>query len=73
MYKRQGNYSAGTISVEVPNGASTMSMAFVEGAYPGEAGWSVNYSELDGSNSQSAYSGGGGYGSEGAVTLSICR
>lgn len=68
-----GNYSAGSISVEVPAGAQTMSMGFNLGAYPGETGWSVNYSELDGSNSQSAFSGGGGYGSDGLVTLSICR
>ena len=43
-----------------------MSIEFVEGRYPGETGWSVDYVGLDGSsNAQNAYSGGGGYSSAG--------
>ena len=69
-----GNASAGTAQVTVPAGASTMSIEFVEGRYPGETGWSVDYVGLDGSsNAQNAYSGGGGYSSAGVKTLSICQ
>lgn len=69
-----GNDSAGTMAVTVPAGASTMSIEYFLGSYPGETGWSVDYTALDGtSDAQNAYSGGGGYSSDGVKILSICK
>ena len=62
------------MAVTVPAGASTMSIEYVLGSYPGETGWSVDYTALDGtSDAQNAYSGGGGYSSDGVKILSICK
>ncbi len=69
-----GKDSAGTMTVTVPEGASTMSIEYFLGSYPGETGWSVDYTALDGtSDAQNAYSGGGGYSSDGVKILSICK
>ena len=66
-----GNDSGGTAQLTIPEGASTMSFEWNSGDYPSECAYSIEYTKLDGTGQQTAFS--ESSVAVGTKVLSICE
>jgi hypothetical protein len=66
-----GNDSGGTAKLIIPEGASTMSFEWNSGDYPSECAYSIEYTKLDGTGQQNAFS--ESSVAVGTKVLSICE
>jgi len=66
-----GNDSGGSASLTIPEDAKTMSFEWVSGDWPSECSYSIDYTNLDGSNKQTAIN--ESNPANGIKILSICQ
>lgn len=72
MTAANSNGASGSETITIPEGASTMSFSFTGGAWDSEVIYSIDFTNLDGSNAQTALTDGTNP-ADGEKTLSICQ